>query len=267
MRLFVYGMQTSGASLTTYLLGQVSDSLVLVDLYSYEVMPAIEAPEARYVIGKAVITTTHSLDDHLRSFRPDRTILLLRDPLQNYVALRRKQYANEDGALEDKFRLLNELFLQRDRFDLVLRYEDVVGDPQGVVTALRGIGFPASLEHYALPRSREEITSYNLHHSAWCRERFGRGWSFGNIHGDRMQQSLVHKHVPRAVQEAVSELCPDVVAYYAAAEGAGRSLARATGLLRDLLVRPVSSRARALWGASRRLLGSAIRSVRASVRG
>ncbi|HSJ16262.1 MAG TPA: hypothetical protein VK939_17785 [Longimicrobiales bacterium] len=266
MRIFIYGMQNSGASLTTYLLGQVADAVVLVDLYSYEVMPAIDAPHAAHVIGKAVITTTHDLDDHFASFRPDRSILLLRDPAQNYVALSRKEYADNDGTLDEKFRRLEEVFRQRARFDLVLKYEDVVTDSEGVVQALRGIGFPASPELYAFPRSRDEITDFNLQHSAWCRERVGRGWSFGNIQGERMQQTLVHKLAPRHVHDAVERLCPGVVQFYASSATSARSATRVAGLLRDLLVRPVVTRAQALRRVARRLLDSAIRSVRAGAR-
>lgn len=266
MRLFLYGMQSSGASLATYLLGQVPRSVVLVDLYSYEVMPAIDAPDADHVIGKAVITATHDVDDHLRSFYPDRSILLLRDPVQNYVALSRKGYANDDGALDDKFRRLNEVFNRREMFDLVLRYEDVVAHPERVVDMLQNIGFPASADLYAFPRSREEITEYNLSHCEWCRARFGRGWSFGNIHGERMQHTLVHKHAPRGVRDAVAELCPDVVRYYDTTSASGRTLTSATGLLRDLVGRPIIERTHGLARGTRRILGSLVRFVRAGAR-
>jgi hypothetical protein len=260
MRLFIYGMQSSGASLATYLLGQVRDAVVLVDLYSYAVMPAIDAPQAEHVIGKAVVTTTHSFEDHVRSFRPDKSILLLRDPVQNYVALSRKAYANDDGTLEAKFRRLNEVFRGRSAFDVVLRYEDIVAAPARVVTMLQQIGFPASVDLYAFPRSREEITEYNVRHCEWCRDRFGRGWSFGNIHGDRMQQTLVHKHAPRNVQATVAALCPDVVKYYQST-GSDRSFARAAGVLRDVIGRPIGERTIAAARAARRLAGSMMRSV------
>jgi hypothetical protein len=263
MRVFVYGMQSSGASLATYLLGQIPEAVVLVDLYSYELMPAIEAPQATHVIGKAVVTTSHTMAEHVESFRPDRSILLLRDPVQNYVALSRKGYAHDDGQLDDKFRRLNEVFQQRQSFDLVLRYEDVVANPPQVVAALRRIGFPASLDMWAFPRSRDEITAYNLQHSSWCRERFGRGWSFGNIHGERMQQSLVHKLAPRHVHDAVTRLCPDVVAFYSQMASATGPAAYAVGMVRDTFARPAIKALRLTGRNVRAGIGSLVRSIRA----
>jgi hypothetical protein len=157
MRLLLFGMQSSGASLATYLLGQVPSSVVLVDLYSYELMPEIDVDSAEHVIAKAVITTTHSLDAHVHSFAPNRTILLLRDPVQNYVSLRRKEYANDDGELDAKFRILESVFSERSRFDLVLRYEDLVQNPADVIRELNAIGFPGGMEMYDFSRSRAEI--------------------------------------------------------------------------------------------------------------
>lgn len=262
MRVFLFGMQSSGASLATYLLGQVPEAVVLVDLYSYEVMPPIEAPTAKHVIGKAVVTATHELDGHLNSYRPDRSILLLRDPVQNYVSLSRKEYANDDGGLDEKFRKLDEVFRQRDRFDLVLKYEDVVTDPEGVVARLRGIGFPATSDLYSFPRSREEITEFNLEHCEWCRERYGRGWSFGNIRGDGMKHTLVYKVAPPAIHQKVGDLCPAVVRYYQR-EGEAKvgRVARAGALVEDALVRPVRDVVRHASGRVRRTLGQLRRSL------
>lgn len=263
MRVFLFGMQSSGASLATYVLGQVPGAVVLVDLYSYEVMPPIEAPTADHVVGKAVITTTHTLDEHLESYAPDRSILLLRDPVQNYVSLSRKEYANDDGSLEDKFRRLEEVFRERDRFDLVLRYEDVVTDPERVVAQLEGIGFPATAELFSFPRSREEITKYNLEHCDWCRERFGRGWSFGNIRGEGMKRTLVYKVAPPAVSDAVRQLCPTVQDFYEEGSGADvGAIARAGGMVEDVLVRPVRGLTRRAAASGRRALGRLRRSVR-----
>lgn len=262
MRVFLFGMQSSGASLATYLLGQVPESVVLVDLYSYEVMPAIEAPGARHVIGKAVITTTHRLEDHLRSFAPDRSILLLRDPVQNYVSLSRKEYANDDGSLEEKFQRLEAIFQRRDDFDLVLKYEDVVSAPDRVVAGLREIGFPATAGMYAFPRSREEIVDYNLKHCGWCRERYGRGWSFGNIRGDGMKQTLVYKMAPRSVHDTVRGLCPELYRYYqdTTPDHLG-GVSKATAVVEDVFIRRMRRVVRRALGSARRLAAGIRRSL------
>lgn len=263
MRVFLFGMQSSGASLATYLLGQTPRSVVLVDLYSYAVMPPIEAPGAEHVIGKAVITATHALEDHLQSYRPDRSILVLRDPVQNYVSLSRKEYANDDGTLEEKFRILDDVFRRREDFDLVLRYEDVVSEPDRVVEQLRGIGFPVVPDIYSLPRARDEIVEYNLEHCEWCRERYGRGWSFGNIRGNGMKQALVYKVAPQSVQDAVRELCPELYRYYQTGTTAQPTgTARMAALAEDLVLRRIRKGASRVREAAWRFVGAVLRSIR-----
>ena len=214
MRIFLYGMQSSGASLVTFFLAQLPRSVAVVDLWNSFLLPPIDAPGADHVIGKVVVTTTYEVEDHVTSFQPDRTILVLRHPVHNYASLGRKYYADENGSIDDKFRRLEATFLDRASFDLTLLYEDFVLRPGPTLARMKEIGLPLEMRDYAFPRSREEILAFNLAQSRWCREHFEDGWSFGNVQGRDLDKRAVYKRVPRSVKRHVERLCPNLCAFF-----------------------------------------------------
>jgi hypothetical protein len=214
MRIFCYGMQSSGASLVTLFLAQTPRTVAVVDLLNAYLMPRLEIKSAEHVVAKAVVTTSHSIDSHKSSFQPDRTVLILRDPLQNYVALRRKYYANESGTIDDKFAVLENVHARTDAFDVVLRYEDFVLRPHAAVEQLKSAGLPVEVGNFTFPRSREELKEFAFEQCDWCRENYESRWKFGNVQGREPKRSSVYKYVPRAVAEHVRTLCPKLVTQY-----------------------------------------------------
>src|SRR2546428_7054869 len=106
MRLMVYAMQSSGASLFTYFLAQRPGSLAIVDVFATSLCPSLETDED--VLVKCTIAGDHKLEDHAERFRPDATLLFLRDPVRNYLSLRTHWYRDHGGRIDDKFRLLEE---------------------------------------------------------------------------------------------------------------------------------------------------------------
>jgi len=54
---------------------------------------------------------------------PDRVVLFVRDPHDNCVSLQTKDYRDMSGAIDDKFRVLEDVFRMRDQFDAVIAYE------------------------------------------------------------------------------------------------------------------------------------------------
>jgi hypothetical protein len=154
MRVFLYGMQSSGASLVTFFLGQAPRTVAVVDLWNSILTPPLETVDADSVVAKAVVTTTYDAEDHVRSFRPDRKILVLRHPVQNYVSLSRRPYANENGSIDEKFEKLEAVFRQPGLFDLTLLYEDFVQRPEYTVRALQELGVRAERDFYRFPRDR-----------------------------------------------------------------------------------------------------------------
>lgn len=157
-KILVYGLQSSGASLFTYFLSQKPHTLGIVDLNNHRVCPQLQSEHD--IAFKAVITTKWSLQDHLDSFRPDRTILFIRNPYNNYYSLMRKAYADKSGTIDDKFRQLETLFCNRAQFDLTLFYEDFIADANETVRKPNSIGWPT-----AFPYRR--VRSYNsISHTA-----------------------------------------------------------------------------------------------------
>jgi hypothetical protein len=55
---------------------------------------------------------------------------------------------------------------------------------------------------------------FNLEQNEWCRERFEKGWRFGNIRGTDLHPEFLFKHVPRAIDEHVRRLCPTLCTYF-----------------------------------------------------
>lgn len=214
MRILLYGMQSSGASLVTFFIGQMPRTVTVVDLWNMLLMPRIDAVDAENVVGKAVVSSLFDFEDHARSFEPDKTVLVLRHPVHNYVALSRKYYADESGGIDDKFRQIEASFRERNRFDLTLLYEDFVERPEATIRALRDAGVPAEEDYYAFPRTQEEMKEFNFKQSAWCREHFESGWAFGNVQGRALKRNAVYKHVPRDVRRHVRALCPTLCDYF-----------------------------------------------------
>jgi hypothetical protein len=240
MRILLYGMQSSGASLITTFIGQLPRSVAVVDLWNSELMPPLQDLDADHVIGKAVVTTRYTFEEHARSFRPDRTLLVLRDPAQNYVSLSRKAYGAENGTVAQKLARLEEAFRQRDRFDAVMIYEDFVLRPDAAVAALRALDIPVTMEYLSFSRDPAEMRDFACSASPWCAENYLKKWEFGNVHPGAPTAALLHKHVPIAVTREVQRLCPSLHAFYRAYY-AERNMTRfgrfRAGLVSDLLPR------------------------------
>jgi hypothetical protein len=86
MKLLIYAMESSGASTFCYFLGQRPGSVAVIDVWSECLTPPLDIDVP--VVAKATTTMTHRAVDHTASFRPDKTILFIRDPVAVYASLR-----------------------------------------------------------------------------------------------------------------------------------------------------------------------------------
>ncbi|MBN1671920.1 MAG: hypothetical protein JXR37_12850 [Kiritimatiellae bacterium] len=219
MRIFVYGMQSSGASLVTYLLAQKEDSLALIDLFSGEVAPSLPGSDAADIVVKGVITAAVPLERHVASFNPDKTVLVCRHPYHNFVSLRRKSFRDDDGTVEQKFRILERIFVGRARFDLVVLYEDVLTAPDRLVADFRKLGWWDRSSLRTPTRTPEAIRDDNCRRSAWCAQTYDRKWGFGQLHAGRagrlqLRKCHVFKFVTADEKRVVREWCPGMVRFY-----------------------------------------------------
>lgn len=210
MRVLVYGLQSSGASLFTFFLGQMPSSLVVVDTWIHALTPPLNDVhgETDHIIAKAVVTTKFSVEDHIQSFRPDVTILVVRHPAHNYVSLTRKSYGPLLGTVDEKLRILEHVYQNRSLFDCVVSYESFVSAPEPTFSQLQAVGVPIQSEFYTLPRSHQSIVDFNRKVSPWCNANLGRKWGLGNIRNDRISAAHAFKRVPDAVRDHTTQLCP-----------------------------------------------------------
>lgn len=222
MRLLLYGLQSSGASLFAYFLAQVPDSVAVIDLWARRrrglfrgttpVAPRIESTGP--VVVKCAVTSTVSWEQHVASFRPDRTILFLRDPLATAASLQRKPYRRHGGSIDAKLSLIERLHRKRDGFDAVVHYEDFVDDRAGTVARIACLGWRSEPGHYGLPRGLDEVVRFARSSSVWCDENFGTLWDTGNIRPGAIEAAPPEGDHTEQDRERIERLCPTLWAAY-----------------------------------------------------
>jgi len=216
LRVFIYGMQSSGASLVSFFLAQKQNTIAIIDLWNHCEAPYLEDAHDKDIVLKCVVTTAVPLETHLLNFKPDKKILVLRHPCFNYASLKNKDYGNQCGSVEEKFKILDSIFDQRDQFDLVIMYEDFIFSPNKVLKQIQEIGCDPNLDNFNFNRSKEEILNFNLQHSEWCKNFYKRRWNFGNIDFQKNTYELfkVFKYISLKDILTVRSLCPSLCDYY-----------------------------------------------------
>lgn len=217
MRLLVHGMQSSGATAFSQVLAQRPGCIALVDIPNNFAAPRVTTPLD--FVAKAVVTTAYPLAVHVERFRPDRTVLLLRDPRDNYESLRTKHYRHHSGLMDEKFRVLEQLFHQEDSFDAILHYEDLVARDPVLLATMARLGWPVEPDHFRFNRSYNELLS-----SLWAAEptlQEEMEVVFGNAQGKELSGRHRDKGWTPAVEEKVEALCPRLLAHYRARRPGG----------------------------------------------
>jgi hypothetical protein len=219
MRIFIYGMQSSGASLLTFLVGQIPRSIVIADLWISYLAPHLMSEEV--IVLKATISDI-PLEVHLDSYQPTMKILHLRHPADITASLEAKFYRDEGGSLETKLQTLDRTFHARDQFDLTVFYEDLISNPKEVLRQLRdaGIGLPPEAEKFH--RKPTSIVSDARTSSEWCNLHYNNGWGLGNAHLDQCGDLISLSKLPAypcrddaRIWSLVRENCPALLTHYA----------------------------------------------------
>ncbi len=210
MRLLVYGMQSSGATAFTLFLAQRPDCLALVDVLNNFAAPRVNT--AMDMVVKVVMTTAYPLPVHVERFRPDKIVLLLRDPHDNYQSLKSKNYRNYSGLMEEKFLILDQVFAERERFDAVIRYEDFVARDPSVLSTMTRLDWPVEESFYNYKRRHEELMGVIWQQMPDLYERLEL--NFGNVQGLEVSASYRDKLRDPAIEEKLATLCPRLLAYY-----------------------------------------------------
>jgi hypothetical protein len=202
-------MQSSGATLVALLLAQSADAVALLDVFCGEPVPlGSDFPADRAAIAKVTITTAYDFDAQRARFAPDRAVLVLRHPCHAYVSLARKGYATMGGTLDEKLSRFEQTFRDRDAFDAVVFYEDLVFRPAVALEQL-GLGDAA----LGFPRSPAEIVA-DARTVPALEARYQTAWGRGNADGHGLDPRRVFKVIPTGVRDHVGARCPEATAAF-----------------------------------------------------
>ncbi len=210
MRLLIYGMQSSGATAFTLFLAQRDDCLALVDVPNNFAVPRVDT--TLDMVAKVVVTTAYPLAVHMERFRPNRTILLLRDPRDNYASLRTKAYRNYSGLIDEKFLILDQLFAERERFDAVIEYEDFVARDPAVLETIQALGWPVTEDFHQYRRRHNEMLSALWEHVPGLMSDFE--FVFGNVRGAEVSNRFLSQPRDEEIETKLERLCPRLLAHY-----------------------------------------------------
>lgn len=218
MRLLIHGMQSSGATAFTRVLSERPGCIALVDIPNNFAAPRVTTDLD--FVAKAVITTAYPFEVHRERFRPDRSVLLLRDPRDNYQSLRTKPYRHFSGLMEEKFEVLESVFLCRHQFDAVIHYEDVVNRAPTMLVTMADLGWPIQPDYFQFRRSYNELLG-----SLWEAEphlQQEMETAFGNARGRELTDRFRDQPWDKTVESRVETLCPKLLEYYRNRPGINR---------------------------------------------
>jgi len=219
MRVLLYGMQSSGASVLALTLAQKADSLAFIDIWNMFAAPELETQ--RDSVAKVVVTSAFSLEVHRQRFRPDVTCLVLRHPVDTYYSLQGKSYANESGLIDEKFVILEKVFLAGKGFDHVVYYEDFVFSPRGLIDLCNDIGWLITCDALLFSRRQQDIQDTNAAACPGIHERLKYG--VGNVHTRGMLRDRVRFSKPWGKTSHLPLLCPSLFEHTADRLVAGRT--------------------------------------------
>lgn len=216
MKVLTYGMQSSGASLFTYFLGQNPDSVVIIDLFNKNIAPKIRQDLENDVYMKTVITNAFSFEEHCYLFEPDKTILFVRNPFDNYVSLLNKSWKDERGSIDEKFKILNNYYKNNEKFDTVIYYEDLINDVSAVVDKLNKIGVEFKVDNKRTLLDMAKFNNEKL--PVYCsnpNEYYQKGkFSSGGIRDDKIDIKYFKKPINYGLKKKVAKLCPSLLNLY-----------------------------------------------------
>jgi hypothetical protein len=211
MKVLLYGMQSSGASMLAFTFAQRPRSLAFIDIWNMFAAPELETD--RDCVAKVVVTTAFGLEVHRRRFRPDVTILALRHPADTYESLVGKDYANDSGLIDEKFALLDQVFREDRGFDDILFYEDFVFSPQDTIAHANRLGWAIGSEALLFSRTLKDIEQANVDALPDLHNRLKYG--AGNIGGRGVMRDRVRFAEPWGKTSHLPQVCPALFEHYA----------------------------------------------------
>ncbi len=211
-RIFVYSMQSTGASLFAAYLGQLPDSIAVIDLWSPFTAPAL--PLSSDVILKATVSQVE-LESHFVSFKPTLKILFLRHPVDLVASLNNKSHRDYGGKIEDKLEKFDGLFAYPEWFDAVFTYEDFTSNPTSQWLRITTLGVPLPRDADKFLRSPDSLVAFANSSSLWCRSEFRRSWGLGRLDADSLDRIEPRPQTRTSeAWELASRYSPRLLAHY-----------------------------------------------------
>jgi hypothetical protein len=210
-------MQSSGASISAVLLGQIPDSLVVIDLWAPHAAPVLDH-NGTIVVKSTIVDVAY--EDHVANFQPTATVLFLRNPVAIVASLTKKSYRDYGGKIEYKLRKYDRTFAARHNFDVVVRYEELTTDTARVVDRLRDAGIPVPVSAPNFDRAPTDIVAYARSLNDWCDRHYRTRWGLGGLHSEELSPLRPRAGARNSEALELSHAhCPLIVDYYAKLEG------------------------------------------------
>ena len=214
MRILLYGMQSSGASVIAFTLAQRPQSLAFIDIWNMYAAPELASTDGEEIVAKAVVTTAYTLDEHRRRFRPDMTLLVLRYPVDNFNSLFGQTYANESGHIDEKFRLADQVLQSGVGFDGIVYFEDFAFSPRSVIDFFAATGWKVDYDALLFRRTPEKIEAANQARYPGIEEFLKYG--SGNVRTGGILRDRVLFGLPWGRTAHLPEICPSLLEHYSA---------------------------------------------------
>lgn len=186
--------------MVAFFMAQKKDTYAIIDNFNGYLVPPID-DHGHDIVAKATVNPDIPIQEHVWQFKPDLKILVLRNPMVNYVRLMDKPYGTD---IDRKFAVIEEMYVRRHYFDVVIAYEDLVFRPDKVIAQLRDAGMTIDDDFIKFERSWEEMKAFN--NTNW--QLLGRWYGFGNIKEPRINPEFADYDVPCEIQDKVRGLCP-----------------------------------------------------------
>lgn len=176
MKILIYTLQSSGATLFSYLMSQRENSIGILDLYNTELSPSINHNKFDIIL-KCTVSENYSLEQHIKSFLPDKVILFKRNESDIIKSLSKKPHANLGGNIQKKFEIFNSEVNKNSKksFNLEYSYEEMIN---GNISKLK---FFIDSSAYNATRTIENIIDFSNKNCSWCKENFKKKWWIGCI--------------------------------------------------------------------------------------
>lgn len=220
MKTLIYSMKGSGASVFTFFLGQNPNSVVFINFNENIIPPYFTI--MKDMVVKCNLNNKYNLEHYIRAFKPDKKILFVRNPYDNYLTLKRKSSPSELEILNFKFMELENQFVQREKYDLVIYYEEFILDTLSSIEKIKSSGIFVDESFLLFRRNLSDMMKFNrktipqyvtsvLHYNQL------KKFDSGNLilsNEKMLYNNSINKVVEPKIKDILNSWCPSLCDHY-----------------------------------------------------